>query len=114
MSLYIPKRGDIIKLSFDPALGIEQQGFRPALVLSPYEFNRFGGVLICPITQGGNFARKNHWAVPLMGSGTETQGVVLCNQVRTVDYKVRQAQFAESAPETLVEEVIARVQTLLE
>lgn len=114
MSNYIPKRGDIIKLSFDPALGIEQQGFRPALVLSPYEFNRFGGVLVCPISQGGNFARSNHWAIPLMGSGTETQGVILCNQTRTIDHKARQARFVESVPASLVEEAIARVAVLLE
>lgn len=114
MSTYIPKRGDIIKLSFDPALGIEQQGFRPALVLSPYEFNRFGGVLVCPITQGGNFARVNHWAIPLMGTGTETQGVILCNQTRTIDHKIRQARFVEVAPESLVGEAIARVSALLE
>lgn len=114
MSSYVPKRSDIIKLSFDPALGTEQQGFRLALVLSPYEFNRFGGVLVCPITQGGNFARVNHWAVTLSGSGTETQGVILCNQVRTLDHKARQARYVEAAPETLVEEALARVAALLE
>lgn len=114
MSAYIPKRGDIIRVSFDPALGIEQQGLRPALVLSPTAFNRFGGVLVCPITQGGNFARNNHWAVPLMGTGTETQGVILSNQVRTIDYKARGARFVEAVPVSLVDEVLARVATLLE
>lgn len=114
MSRFTPERGDIIQLSFDPSLGNEQQGHRPALVLSPREFNRFGSALLCPITQGGNFARNNHWAVPLMGTGTETQGVVLCNQVRTVDYKARQARRLESVPDILIEEVLARVITLLE
>lgn len=109
-----PKRGDIVRLSLDPALGIEQQGARPVLVLSPEAFNRHGGALICPITQGGSFARNNHWAVPLMGSGTETQGVVLANQVRTVDWKVRGARYVESAPVGLVDEVLARVAVLLE
>jgi mRNA interferase ChpB len=114
MNNYIPKRGDIIKLSFDPALGTEQQGYRPALVLSPYEFNRAGGALVCPITQGGSNARLNHWAVTLMGTGTETQGVILCNQSRTIDHRIRQARFVEAVPTALVDEVIARVSTLLE
>lgn len=114
MSRFTPKRGDIIKLSFDPALGKEQHGYRPAFVLSPVEFNRFGSVLLCPITQGGNFARNNHWAVPLMVAGTETQGVILCNQIRTVDYKARQARLVESVPDVLTDEVLARAITLLE
>lgn len=114
MSRFTPKRGDIIKLSFDPALGKEQRGFRPAFVLSPEAFNRFGSVLLCPVTQGGNYARENHWAVTLMGTGTETQGVILCNQIRTVDYKAREARFVESVPDTLTDEVLARVITLFE
>lgn len=67
-----------------------------------------------PITQGGGFARTNRWAVPLMGSGTETQGVVLANQARTVDWRARGARHIESAPPTLVDEVLARVMVLLE
>lgn len=114
MSSYVPKRGDILKFSFDPALGIEQQGFRPALVLSPYAFNRFGSVLVCPITQGGNFSRNNQWAVTLMGTGTETQGVVLCNQMRTIDHQARQARYIETVPDSLMDEVLARVITLLD
>lgn len=109
-----PKRGDIVRLTLDPALGSEQQGARPVLVLSPEAFNRHGGALICPITQGGGFARTNLWAVPLMGSGTATQGVVLTNQARTVDWKARGARYIESAPSTLVDEVLARVIVLLE
>lgn len=109
-----PKRGDIIRLSLDPTLGTEQRGNRPVLALSPEAFNRHGSVLVAPITQGGNYARGNHWAVPLMGCGTETQGIVLCNQSRTVDWKARGAVFLESAPDSLVDEVIARVATLLE
>ena len=110
----IPRRGDIVRLTLDPALGTEQQGVRPVLVLSPEAFNRHGSALISPITQGGRFARTNHWAVPLMGSGTETQGVVLTNQVRTVDWKARGARHIESAPQALVDEVLARVIVLLE
>lgn len=91
----IPDRGDVLNLDLDPAKGHEQRGKRPVLVLSVSEFNRFGLILVCPITQGGGFAREHGFAVPLSGAGTQIQGVVLCHQVRTVDYKERGREFAE-------------------
>ena len=111
---YIPKRGDIIRLDFDPSAGHEQQGTRPALVLSPAAFNRFGMALACPVTRGGAFARGRAWTVPLAGTGLATDGVVLCNQVRTVDWKARRAQFIEAVPGELIADVLARVATLIE
>jgi mRNA interferase ChpB len=108
----IPDRGDVLNLDLDPAKGREQRGQRPVLVLSVSEFNRFGLILVCPITQGGGFAREHGFAVSLSGAGTRTQGVVLCHQVRTVDYKERGSEFSESLPRSLVEEVLARVRTL--
>ena len=111
---YIPKRGDIIRLDFDPSAGHEQQGTRPALVLSPEAFNRFGMALACPVTRGGGFARGHAWTVPLTGAGLVTDGVVLCNQVRTVDLKARRAQFIEAVAPDLVADVLARVATLIE
>ena len=111
---YVPKRGDIIRLDFDPSAGHEQQGTRPALVLSPEAFNHFGLALACPVTRGGAFARGHAWAVPLAGAGLSTDGVVLCNQLRTVDLKARRAQFIESVSPELVADVLARVATLIE
>lgn len=108
------KRGDIIRLDFDPSAGHEQQGTRPALVLSPEAFNHLGMALTCPVTRGGAFARGQAWTVPLAGAGLGTDGVVLCNQVRTVDLKARRAVFIEAAPADLVAEVLARVATLIE
>lgn len=113
-AVYVPKRGDIIRLDFDPSAGHEQQGTRPALVLSPEAFNRFGLALACPVTRGGAFARGQAWTVTLAGAGLATDGVVLCNQVRTVDLKARRAQFVEAAPADLVADVLARVATLIE
>ena len=110
----IPDRGDVLNLDLDPAKGHEQRGKRPVLVLSVSEFNRFGLILVCPITQGGGFAREHGFAVPLSGAGTRTQGVVLCNQLRTVDYRERGREFSESLPGDLVEEVLARVRTLID
>jgi mRNA interferase ChpB len=101
---YVPKRGDVIRLAFDPSAWHEQQGTEA--------FNAFGMALACPITRGGAFARGRAWTVAL--TGLQTDGVVLCNQVRTVDWKVRRAEFIEALPSELVAEVLARVATLIE
>lgn len=103
-----------MRLDFDPSAGHEQQGTRPALILSPSAFNRFGMALACPITRGGNFARGRAWTVPLVGLGLRTDGVVLCNQVRTIDWEARRAALIEPAPSELVGQVLARVATLIE
>jgi mRNA-degrading endonuclease toxin of MazEF toxin-antitoxin module len=73
-------RGDIFHVSLDPIQGREQAGKRYVLIVSPREFNRLGTPLVCPITLGGDFARDRGFAVSLSGSGTNAQGVVLCNQ----------------------------------
>ena len=108
---YVPRRGDIVRMEFDPSAGHEQQGTRPALMLSPEGFNRFGMALACPITRGGAFARGKAWTVPLAGLATD--GVVLCNQARTMDWQARRAAFIETAPTDVVTEVLARVATLI-
>ena len=108
-------RADIVRLNLNPTAGREQQGdFRPALILTPAVYNASGLAVIAPITQGGDFARYAGFAVPLSGSGTETQGVVLCNQIRTVDLEARGATRIESAPEVVIDDVLARVQALFE
>ena len=109
-----PKRGDIINLSLDPPLGCEQSGYRPALVISANAFNVLGMCMVCPITQGGNFARGQQWVVSLGGTGAVTQGVVLCNQARMIDWRARKAQIIESVDTDITEEVIAKLATILE
>ena len=110
----IPDRGEIWRINLNPAVGKEQQGDRRVFIVSAKAFNRSGLTLICPITQGGNYARFAGFAVPLLGSGTATQGVVLCNQSRTLDFAARLAQFIEHAPDPVTDEILARLQTLLE
>jgi mRNA interferase ChpB len=107
-------RGDIYHVSLDPIRGREQAGKRYVIIVSPRAFNRLGTPLVCPITQGGNFARDQGFAVSLSGVGTSTQGVVLCNQPRVLDLQDRGATFAEKVPQVIVDEVIAKLQTLLE
>jgi mRNA interferase ChpB len=106
-------RGDIYHVSLNPIQGREQAGKRYVIIVSPREFNRLGTPLVCPITQGGNFARDRGFAVPLSGAGTSTQGVVLCNQPRVLDLQHRGAHFVEKAPQGVIDEVLARLQTLL-
>jgi len=113
-SRYTPRRGDIVWLDFDPTKGHEQQGVRPALILSPEAFNRFGMALVCPITRGGAYARGKAWTVPLAAAGLSTDGVALCNQLRTVDWEARGVKFVEATPLELIAEVLARVATLIE
>lgn len=108
-------RGDIVRACLNPTVGSEIQGvMRPCLVLSTKPFNQLGLTLIAPITQGGNYARFNGFAVPLMGTGTETQGVVLANGIRSIDLAARGAKKVEKAPKEVVNEVLAILAAILE
>ena len=109
-----PARGDIWLASLDPTLGQEQQGLRPVLVLSDRSFNRFGLCVVCPITQGGLQSRFAGFAVPLTGTGCLTQGVVMCNQPRTLDMAARSGRFIESTSGDLMAEVLARLAPIFE
>jgi len=109
------ERGDIVTIQLNPIAGREIQGdFRPCLVLSPKRFNQLGLSLIAPITQGGNYARYAGFTVSLMGCGTETQGVILANGVKSLDLSARNAQKIEKAPSETVDEVIAILNAVLE
>jgi mRNA-degrading endonuclease toxin of MazEF toxin-antitoxin module len=109
------ERGDIYHVDLNPIRGREQAGPRYVMIVSPRLFNdRFGTPLVCPITLGGNFARNQGFAVSLTGAGTVTQGVVLCNQLRVLDFQARKATFIEKVPPDIIEEVLARLRTLLE
>jgi mRNA-degrading endonuclease toxin of MazEF toxin-antitoxin module len=83
-------------------------------VVSPKSFNALGTPLVCPITQGGDFARRTGFAVSLVGAGTLTQGVILCHQPRVLDLQARGARFVEKAPSHITEEVLAKLSTLLQ
>src|SRR5271155_5803428 len=107
-------RGDIYHVALNPSKGRERQGARYVLIVSPRDFNRGGTSLVCPITQGGGHARNRGFAVSLSGAGTDAQGVVLCNQPRILDIAARGGRFVERAPDFIVDDVIAKLQTLLD
>ena len=108
-------RGDIYLVSLDPSKGHEQQGTRPVLVISPAAFNRLTRVpVVLPITSGGNFARTAGFAVSLTGMGTQTTGVIRCDQPRALDLQTRMARRLEAVPATIIDEVMARLATIFE
>lgn len=111
----LPARGDILELSLDPVKGREIRGSRPVLVLSADAFNNASGLLlVAPITQGGTASRETGFSVTLMSAGTRTQGVVLCDQTRTVDARARTFKKIERAPLAVVTEALDAVRAILE
>ena len=114
MSRSVWRRGDIVAMDFDPTLGVEQRGRRPAIVVTQETLNRLGMIGVCPITQGGLGARHVGMAVSLSGAGMQTQGVALVHQFRMIDPAPRQIRLIERAPEHIAEEVRARVAALLD
>ncbi len=104
-------RGDIWNVDLEPTRGREQQGSRPVLVVSTDVFNRMGLPLVAPITRGGSFARNAGFAVPL--SGCKTDGVALCNQLRSIDLEARGARRVERAPEEVLDDVAARIAAIV-
>jgi mRNA interferase ChpB len=108
------QRGDIWHVDLNPTKGREQANPRYVLILTPKEFNVLGTPVVVPITQGGNFARDQGFAVSLSGAGTNANGVVLCHQLRALDMRARSGRFVERVPEYIMDEVLARVATLFE
>jgi mRNA interferase MazF len=106
---YVPARGDLVWLDFDPALGHEQQGRRPALVLSPIDYNiKTKMMLACPIT-----SRRRGYGFEVAVGHEGISGVVLANQLKSLDWSVRRAEFIAEAEEGIVLEVLARIAPLL-
>lgn len=109
------ERGDIYLVSLDPTSGHEQQGTRPVLIVSPGAFNRLTKTpVVLPVTSGGSFARTAGFTVSLMGAGTRTTGVVRCDQPRALDIGSRHGRKLESVPATIMDEVLAKLSTILE
>jgi mRNA interferase MazF len=101
MAAYVPDRGDVIWMDFDPQTGHEQAGRRPAIILSPLAYNHAAGLaLFCPVT---NRAKGYPFEVPLPASASAT-GVVLADQVRSLDWRARRVAFIGALEaETLVQ-----------
>ena len=107
---YIPNRGDIVWVSFTPQAGHEQAGRRPALVLSPAAYNgRVGLAILCPITS----QIKNYPFEVLIPDGLKIGGAILSDQVKSLDWKIRRAEFICKLPTSTFDEVLQKLSTLI-
>ncbi len=105
----VPKRGDVITIDFNPQAGREQAGRRPALVLSPSTYNdKVGLALVCPVT---NQIKGYPFEVDIP-KGLTVNGVILADHVKSLDWKIRKAKVICQVPESTVEDVLKKLNTL--
>jgi mRNA interferase MazF len=108
---YVPERGDIAWLQFTPQAGHEQTGRRPALVISPRTYNRKVGLaLVCPITS----QVKGYPFEVLLPKGLKATGAILCDQIRSLDWRARRAERLCPAPREVVAEATAKIVALVD
>lgn len=108
--MFVPERGDIVWLSFDPQKGREIQKTRPALVISPYKYNLKSNLaLFLPIT-----SQIKGYPFEIIINFEQIQGAVLCDQVRSMDWKARKATKIITLEKKLVAEILSRLKLLLE
>ena len=106
----VPERGDVVWLEFHPKAGSEQAGRRPALVISPKPYNRKVGLaLVCPITS----RVKGYPFEVELPEGLEAKGVILCDQIKSLDWRARRTARIGAVPGTVMEEVTARILALV-
>ena len=110
MSIYIPQRGDVVWINMHPQAGHEQAGRRPAVVLSPRSYNdKVGLALFCPVTN----QVKGYPFEVIIPPGLEVTGVILSDQVKSLDWKIRNTEYYDKVPETVVVEILKKLSTLL-
>jgi len=102
----IPEKGDLVYLNFDPQAGREQKGKRPALVISPIEFNKVTGfTVVCPITN----QKKGYPFEIDIPEGLQVQGVILTDQVKSLDLNVRTCNRVDKVPNDVLNTCIRRI-----
>ena len=110
-SRYVPARGDVVWLQFNPQAGHEQAGRRPALVISPKAYNqKVGLALFCPVTS----KLKGYPFEVELPEGLEVNGAVLSDQIKSLDWRSRDAKRLGVVPTSVVEEVLAKILTLVQ
>jgi mRNA interferase MazF len=108
---YVPRRGDIVRIDLNPQAGHEQAGRRPAVVLSPGTYNGKAGLAVfCPVTT----QIKGYPFEVSVPEGLPVSGVVLADQVRTMDWRARRAEFVCSLPAAVIGEILGKLRTLLD
>jgi mRNA interferase MazF len=108
---YVPARGEVVWLQFDPQAGHEQAGRRPAVIVSPGEYNgKTGLALCCPITS----RTKGYPFEVALSEESEVSGVILADQVESLDWRARRARKLWSLPEETLQELLAKIRVLVE
>ena len=108
---YVPARGYLVWLQFNPQTGHEQAGHRPALVISPVSYNRRVGLAVCcPVTS----QVKGYPFEVLLPEGLGVEGAVLSDQMKSLDWRVRQARRIGRAPADVLQETLAKILTLID
>ena len=111
MAAYVPSRGDLIWLQFNPQAGHEQAGHRPALVISPSSYNRRVGLAVCcPVTS----QVKGYPFEVLLPQGHGVEGAILSDQLKSVDWRVRKARRVGSVPADVLQETVAKILALVD
>jgi mRNA interferase MazF len=106
---YVPERGDVVWITLSPQAGHEQAGRRPAVVLSPAAYNgKVGLAMLCPITN----QIKGYPFEVLIPAGLTVGGVILADQVKSLDWRARKAEFIVTLPAATVTEVLQKLGTL--
>ena len=106
---YIPDRGDVVWIQMNPQAGREQAGLRPAFIVSPKSYNgKVGLALMCPIT-----SKQKGYPFEVTIHGHSTKGVVLADQVKSLDWRARRARFEEHADDQTIAEVAAKIDALI-
>lgn len=107
---YVPERGDIVWLNFNPQAGHEQSGRRPALVISPFSYNKKVGLAIfCPVTN----QEKDYPFEVKLPKNLKAKGVILSDQVKSLDWHKRNIEFICKISEEILEEVLEKIGTLI-
>lgn len=109
-AIYIPERGDVIWADLSPTIGHEQSGRRPLIVLSPRDYNRISGLVVgCPITRQ---SKRYLFELPLPVTAP-VKGVVLCDQVKSIDWRGRNVDYLATVADVIVRAVSLKIAKLL-
>jgi mRNA interferase MazF len=109
MVTYIPDKSDVVWLEFDPQSGHEQKGKRPAVVISPKDYNDKAGLAIfCPIT-----SKEKGYPFEVNIKSKKISGVILSDQIKSLDWKVRKAEFIMKASDSIMDDVMNKLKLLI-
>jgi len=108
---FVPSRGDLVWLQFNPQAGHEQAGRRPALVISPSSYNRRVGLAICcPVTT----QVKGYPFEVLLPEGLGVEGAILSDQVKSLDWRMRRARRIGRVPPDVLQEAVGKILALID